>query len=1031
MRRFQRIRSAASTGICSSSLSTVAPVRTSAAAISNPSSTQQFACTASRPLWRTCQQPRCFSTTLATRSSPVELEETAEYEAEAPAIETDLVYPGEIVEAVPAEDVMDPHYKPAESMNDLVEVGGLQNWWEDPDHWGSSKKYVGFGPTEKVTDPALLQWVARRAVVEALVLKEHVGPKAKKLRHALLRASGVPKELSQLVNAEIVAGPDGGAALKDSESAYTIYKRSLNKKHGAVQGLGATAEEASPLVASWGKEWKKIELRDPVVKFFAATRIHRLTGHIIPDGKLVAITNIDGLVKAVVTPPKPAKLAELVEKKALFSELPNVKVFPRRVTPIDKEKMVGRWKIIARELQEHGLPLTGTGDYGKSVERKWVEGKEQVEALLQGSKSDEESTRTENLKGILETLKKENADELAAAAGKLADAARDASWRIPIGNSGILDFVLSSIPAEGLEHPLNRQALRLIGNSCADCDENRARVVESGKLSTTVKNFMADDALVPFAIAATLNSCVDYEKAQVQVCEAGFSKVLIDIVSGPRLSHVHLSHVMTILEMLSNQTAEPKFANPDTPALLLKLAVSNSYEADLDTFLEICSPALAYLTHQDLQPPFLTNNGLPLLQQAFLQSYTRFPTTDSDPDTADQLKQVWTTFVAIFADISAQPTFATACSLTSSEASTLISWLEDHPQDPHLQTASCLSLGNLSRSDEVTLSLLPRVQPSLSSILQRAIPPKDPDSPLPVPPLQLIHATLSFLKNLAIPQQNKPILGSSLLPKILPGLWTTTTTQPQLQFTAISLTRLLLFNCPENISILISPTPDSSTPSLLSLLSQTAEAADELPTKTESARAVVSVCRALHSPSPSTTPILSSSSPKESYSTHNKIISTSFSRLIAQSKFPPIKTDAIFVLALMSRSDQTEGSQMAKEVIENDVEVFKSIITAITGSDELVKSLLGENKIEEIVEEEKEGKVIAKGLEELSLEPKQLEANKMHPIGMSKVDRENGMVLVAALLQRFGEELTGEKRKLFEEVLRVGGELIVKDREGK
>jgi hypothetical protein len=50
-------------------------------------------------------------------------------------------------------------------------------------------------------------------------------------------------------------------------------------------------------------------------------------------------------------------------------------VFPRRVTPIDKEQMVGRWKIIVQELEKRELPLTGTGDYGASVEKKWVEGR--------------------------------------------------------------------------------------------------------------------------------------------------------------------------------------------------------------------------------------------------------------------------------------------------------------------------------------------------------------------------------------------------------------------------------------------------------------------------------------------------------------------------------------------------------------------------------------------------------------------------------------------------------------------------------
>jgi hypothetical protein len=48
----------------------------------------------------------------------------------------------------------------------------------------------------------------------------------------------------------------------------------------------------------------------------------------------------------------------LLENEELTS-LPNVKVYDRRVTPIDKEKAVGRWKVIEKELNERGLPVTG------------------------------------------------------------------------------------------------------------------------------------------------------------------------------------------------------------------------------------------------------------------------------------------------------------------------------------------------------------------------------------------------------------------------------------------------------------------------------------------------------------------------------------------------------------------------------------------------------------------------------------------------------------------------------------------------
>lgn len=64
-----------------------------------------------------------------------------------------------------------------------------------------------------------------------------------------------------------------------------------------------------------------------------------------------------------------------MEAQGTLNDLPNVKFYPRRVTPIDKEKMVGRWKLIVRELEKRELPVTGTGGYEKSAEKKWASGK--------------------------------------------------------------------------------------------------------------------------------------------------------------------------------------------------------------------------------------------------------------------------------------------------------------------------------------------------------------------------------------------------------------------------------------------------------------------------------------------------------------------------------------------------------------------------------------------------------------------------------------------------------------------------------
>jgi len=116
-----------------------------------------------------------------------------------------------------------------------------------------------------------------------------------------------------------------------------------------------------------------------------------------------------------------------------------------------------------------------------------------VAALLASCKGDS-SERTAQLKEVLSGIQDESDDGLALVVEKLGDAARDrelnriiciyrsmrltptfpltASWRVPLGDSGLLGHVLRAVPvANQPRHALNKQALRLLGNSCADCGE--------------------------------------------------------------------------------------------------------------------------------------------------------------------------------------------------------------------------------------------------------------------------------------------------------------------------------------------------------------------------------------------------------------------------------------------------------------------------------------------------------------------------------------------------------------------------------
>lgn len=85
----------------------------------------------------------------------------------------------------------------------------------------------------------------------------------------------------------------------------------------------------------------------------------QLTGIRISDSVISSSNTAKALLAHLITPPKPRKLVDALEQKEELLTLPNVHVYPSRITPIDKEQRVGRWKVIEKELQERGLPVLG------------------------------------------------------------------------------------------------------------------------------------------------------------------------------------------------------------------------------------------------------------------------------------------------------------------------------------------------------------------------------------------------------------------------------------------------------------------------------------------------------------------------------------------------------------------------------------------------------------------------------------------------------------------------------------------------
>ncbi|KAL1301757.1 hypothetical protein AAFC00_005956 [Neodothiora populina] len=107
------------------------------------------------------------------------------------------------------------------------------------------------------------------------------------------------------------------------------------------------------------KEWLGQRLTEPKVKLQLAKLLQQQNGLRISDYALNSAATLRDIRSVLVVKPKPKKLATALQSAEQLVELPNVKVHARRVTPIDKERTVGRWKLIEQELLERGLPVTG------------------------------------------------------------------------------------------------------------------------------------------------------------------------------------------------------------------------------------------------------------------------------------------------------------------------------------------------------------------------------------------------------------------------------------------------------------------------------------------------------------------------------------------------------------------------------------------------------------------------------------------------------------------------------------------------
>ncbi|OAA70670.1 Armadillo-type fold domain containing protein [Cordyceps fumosorosea ARSEF 2679] len=634
--------------------------------------------------------------------------------------------------------------------------------------------------------------------------------------------------------------------------------------------------------------------------------------------------------------------------------------------------------------------------------------------------------RTELLADVLKTCKElraEDRTQLEIAAEKLGDGSRDEAWRVPYGNSGILDFFLEELAKEDITHKLKIHSLRVVGNSCAEMNKNRALMLQGRHMEMVIRQ-LSDESVVHVAIPVLYNIMVDYEPAQARAAELKISASMINLLSSPNLPLFMemIPYIGRILALLVSNEAETDAAADTTVGVLLSVALNSPCKDDVEEFAALLSVIVAYLAADKFQKLAISRHQIDLFLEAFHHANTGFDVSSiTDPEMATVLKKLYLSMLNMVAELTAQDDFPMVYPSTSTAALTVLAWLRTG--NSQLQAAACLALGNMSRSDEAARALVEdlALQEPLIAILA------DPS----ISESQLLHAVLCLLKNIAIPAQNKLALRRLLDPACVPRIYSLDAV-PQVQYAAASLTRLLLSNCADNVSHFCSYHSQSavtttsggsdteqkkdSVSDLLSLFGRT----DTEPIKLEAARAVSVICRVLHSNAaaellPGDGTASDSKSRAEFYAHHD--VGTPLSFLITQKKWQVLRSEAWFVLALMSRS--SDGSSVIAAILQQEM-VASQLTETITGRKT-------DAQFTEVVNEDNEEATDALSVAEgLNLKPQRVDLKEKERV--AAVERENALVMCTELLRNWRDDFEPLSRRFLESLLKEGAELVVAHR---
>ncbi|GIK04185.1 hypothetical protein Aspvir_008263 [Aspergillus viridinutans] len=282
-----------------------------------------------------------------------------------------------------SEDVLPDTYEPATTWERLPRVGHLGKWSDLPPT--EADVFNPFMLKKKLTKEGHLHLAAHQAAVELCLMHalkkpltkicdvaEHEKPVFKLIwkckidpnaesqwGQSLVYPDDEAKDVLVYIFEQIGGRADTTAAPAEEEVQEDVE---TEEYEGPVEdSIDSISQAPAPPFFGYrsvqDKGFLSLSLNDPETKFAFLKRLSQLSGHYFPDPVMHSISTVKQAVEYLegVVNPKPTKLADQLANNPELQHLPNVKLFTKRQTALNKDEELGRKKIIESELRARGL----------------------------------------------------------------------------------------------------------------------------------------------------------------------------------------------------------------------------------------------------------------------------------------------------------------------------------------------------------------------------------------------------------------------------------------------------------------------------------------------------------------------------------------------------------------------------------------------------------------------------------------------------------------------------------------------------